>query len=160
MKKPRPIKLTKADKIRFWSKVDRRGPDDCWEWQASRTWQGYGHFGIGGSNPYLAHRIAFVIANGDTELCVLHHHDNPSCCNPKHLYAGTIEDNNRDRDNKGRAADNRGENSGNTKLTDSDVREIRRLYAGGWLQLEIAGDFGIKQTTVSAIIRRETWKHI
>jgi hypothetical protein len=29
---------------RFWSKVDVRSPEECWEWQASRTGHGYGQF--------------------------------------------------------------------------------------------------------------------
>lgn len=33
---------------RFWSKVDRRGDDDCWEWTASRFPEGYGRIGIPG----------------------------------------------------------------------------------------------------------------
>gem|GEM_PF-6576504 len=32
---------------RFWSKVDIRGPNDCWEWQAKRHPRGYGVFWFG-----------------------------------------------------------------------------------------------------------------
>jgi len=155
----RPIKLTEADKIRFLEKVDRRDPDGCWEWQARRDKDGYGHFGLNGSS-YQTHRVAFAVTNGDTDLLVLHTCDNPPCCNPNHLFAGTIKINSQQRDDRGRAANTRGEGNGHTKLTEDDVHEIRRLYAGGWLQHEIAEDYGISQSTVSKICTYKNWKHI
>ena len=155
----KPIKLTEADKIRFWEKVNRRGPDDCWEWQACRTQDGYGMFRIDGST-CRAHRVAFVIVNGDAKLQVLHHCDNPPCCNPNHLYAGTNDNNVRDRDKKGRAADHRGEKHGRAKLTEDNVHEIRRLRENGWLLREIAEEYGIHLSQVFRICNGKHWKHI
>jgi hypothetical protein len=60
---------------RFWEKVTIGGDDECWEWQAARNAKG-----------------GFIA----DDICVLHHCDNPSCCNPAHLYAGTKKDNTRD----------------------------------------------------------------
>ncbi len=156
---PRPIKLTEADKIRFWEKIDRRGPDNCWEWQAARHQRGYGLFKLNGLM-YRAHRVAFAVTNGDTNLLVCHTCDNPPCCNPNHLYAGTAYDNHCDCLNRGRDADRRGEKSGNVKLTESDVCEIRRLYTDGWLQCKIAEEYGISRQHVSRICRGKRWKHI
>jgi hypothetical protein len=45
------------DKKRFESKIDKRGPDDCWEWQAHRQYAGYGRFNINGKM-YGANRLA------------------------------------------------------------------------------------------------------
>ena len=45
---------------RFWSKVDRGGPDECWEWRAYRMRNGYGQMGIG-RKVYTAHRLAYCI---------------------------------------------------------------------------------------------------
>ena len=38
--------LTESDIARFWSKVDNRGPDDCWFWMAGCGDSGYGQFCI------------------------------------------------------------------------------------------------------------------
>ena len=43
---------------RFWQKVDRRGPDDCWPWQGSQTNGGYGHFSVL-DKEVMAHRWAY-----------------------------------------------------------------------------------------------------
>ena len=83
----RPIPaLTEADKERFWSKVDRRGPNECWEWMRGKDKDGYGAFSVGFCSQ-RSHRISFLIFNGtiSPELEVCHHCDNPGCCNPVHL---------------------------------------------------------------------------
>lgn len=45
-----------------------------------------------------------------------------------------------------------------TKLKTADVIEVRRRLACGDSQQRIANEFGIAQTTVSLISRKETWK--
>jgi hypothetical protein len=91
---------------RFWSKVAYvgAGPDDCWEWDASRDKYGYGQFSMGHSECDPAHRVAYALAHGAVPagLFVCHSCDNPPCVNPSHLWLGTAADNNRDRDLKGR----------------------------------------------------------
>jgi hypothetical protein len=59
-------------------------------------------------------------------------------------------------------ADNRGEKSGNAKLTDDNVREIRRLWDNGegMQQTAIARMFGVSSVRISLIVRRKSWKHI
>lgn len=54
----------------------------------------------------------------------------------------------------------RGEQSHFAKLTAEQVLTIRRRYAAGERQIDIAKSFGIRQTAVSAIVLRQTWKHI
>lgn len=157
----RPIKLTEADVARFWSKIDRRGPDDCWEWRATRNSQGYGRFRIGDSL-YRAHRIALAVTYGDTKLLICHRCNNPACCNPKHLYAGTQKDNIQQcyAEGRNRHGDNRGENHGNAKLVESDICEIRRLRVDGWLLREIAEEYDISFQQVSKVCRKKLWKHV
>ena len=51
----------------FWQRVDKRGPDDCWEWQSSLSEWGYGRLWLSkGRKKYLpAHRVAYVLAYGE-----------------------------------------------------------------------------------------------
>lgn len=47
------------------------------------------------------------------------------------------------------------------KLTEHQVREIRRIYADGKLGYYPLGDrFKVSGETVRSIVRRETWKHV
>ena len=88
----------------FWSKVDVQGPDDCWLWKQSTDRHGYGQTGHDGLH-WSAHRLAWQLSNGPIPdgLFVLHHCDNPPCCNPAHLFLGTQADNMADMVSKGRA---------------------------------------------------------
>ena len=83
---------------RFWSKVDQRGPDDCWPWTAGQNSQGYGGFHPAPGVTVLAHRWAYEDAVGPIpegqhvdHTC---HNDagcppgpceHRLCCNPAHL---------------------------------------------------------------------------
>jgi hypothetical protein len=77
--------------------------------------------------------------------------------NPDHLFLGTIIDNSRDRDQKGRGADRSGKNNTQAKLTEKDVQAIR-LDARP--QRTIAKDYGITQSSISLIQSGKGWAHI
>ena len=91
---------------RFWSKVDRSaGQDACWTWTAGRITDGYGGFKLNGKiTP--AHRIAWELTFGPIAegLLACHRCDHPPCCNPTHLFLGTVQDNSDDMVLKGRQA--------------------------------------------------------
>lgn len=143
---------------RFWAKIDVKGEDDCWLWTARlNVPDGYGFIAFN-RTALLAHRIAYELAYGDPgELFVLHKCDVRVCCNPKHLFLGTLLDNNRDRAQKGRSAHLKGKLNGMCKLTDEQIAEIRRLYAaGGTSHRKLAVLFGIDHSHVGDIVRRET----
>ena len=142
---------------RFWPKVDRSaGPEACWPWTGTQNASlGYGQIGRGGMGAGMAyaHRVSYELANGAIPdgMCVLHRCDNPPCVNPAHLYLGTIADNNRDAKAKGRTA--LGERNGQAKLTDEQVREIRRIHgSGGVTQRSLARKFGVQFMQISRIV--------
>lgn len=116
---------------RFWSKILKSNDvDECWNWQAAVTSKGYGRIWWNGKTR-RAHRIAYELTYGaiDNQIEVLHKCDNPSCCNPRHLFLGTQADNMRDREQKHRANHAQNERHGRHKLTDKQVKNIRRLHA-------------------------------
>lgn len=89
------------DPATFWAKVDIRGDDECWEYQGYVTPEGYGWAYTGtmkGQRTHGAHRQSWILTHGPIEgdLQILHHCDNRRCCNPKHLFIGTHQDNMRD----------------------------------------------------------------
>ena len=54
----------------------------------------------------------------------------------------------------------RGESHHEAKLTDEKVRKIRRLRADGWLQRDIAAQFGVTRTTVGDVLQGKIWRHV
>ena len=151
---------------RFWAKVDKNGPimraelGQCWVWTAATKDGGYGVMRPSGqrSGPAVkAHRVSLMIAGVDIDgLVVRHRCDNPPCVNPSHLETGTQVENVEDIVERGRIA--RG--SMRSKLTDDDIRTIRRRAAAGDLHREIAADFGISRVNVTRIVNRQGWAHV
>ena len=104
-----------SKEIRFWDKVTiPKDLDDCWIWRGARhdKKRGYGSFAIEGKKKEKAHRFSFALHNpifvGWEGVQVLHHCDNTMCVNPKHLYAGTNDDNVRDMMSRGRHVSKKG----------------------------------------------------
>lgn len=89
----------------FWARVDQSGGDQaCWPYMGARRAAGYGRLRVRRKHE-LAHRIAYQLRHGplDDQLMVCHSCDNPPCCNPAHLFAGTHQQNVDDKVAKGRA---------------------------------------------------------
>ena len=156
-------KLIPPDKYpeHFWSMVRRGDTDSCWEWQRGKGSSGYGSVCFRGK-PWAAHRVAWILTNGEipSGKQVLHHCDNPACCNPAHLYAGTIKQNATDRMRRRRANPQRGTTHYNCRLTPDDVRAIRRLAADGVTYAEIGRKFGVTYVHAVHIHKRIKWKHL
>lgn len=152
------IRLTQVES-HFWESVERKGENDCWNWIGKSIVDGYGTLTTRGK--YVrAHRFAWEITNGPIPkgMQVCHRCDNRLCVNPKHLFLGTAVDNQHDKVVKKRQA--RGERSGNAKLTNDEVREIRSLFSIGKSQSQIARDFNVTVQSIHAIVHHKTWKHI
>lgn len=79
---------------RFWAKVDRRGDQECWEWQAYIEPRGYGRF-RGGGRRQLAHRYAYELLVGPIPdgLHIDHLCRNRRCVNPAHMEPVTMREN-------------------------------------------------------------------
>lgn len=144
---------------RFWKKVDRGDPNECWEWQAATDTNGYGLFYADGQQRG-AHRVSYWLEHGEKagEGWVLHHCDNKPCVNPDHLYLGDASDNAQDRFERGLVS-HEGENHPASQLTQEDVDEIRERVENGESQYEIADEFGISQPTVSQLVIGLIWGH-
>jgi hypothetical protein len=155
-----------SDACRVWSKVDVRGPEECWP-HTSPDSDGYGR--LVGPWGRLAHRAAYWVANSCERLdgVVCHHCDNPPCCNPKHLYEGTMLDNARDRDTRGRANSIIGDRSGRATITNEQAKAIaaalavaKRGPSGRLLNGEadrIAAEHGAPKRTVQTIDYGRCW---
>jgi HNH endonuclease len=145
--------------------------DGCIEWTRSCNPSGYGHLRAGGKL-YQAHRLTWQRVIGDIPdgMCVLHTCDNPKCVNPEHLWLGTRADNNADCISKGRGnrigstpgprPAIRGEKNPTARLTERDVRVIRRLVYSGITGTRVASLFGTGKSQISAIVRRKAWAHV
>jgi len=131
---------------------------DCWMWKASKNnWQ-YGWFMLDG-RPHLAHRVAWRLTFGEIPegKLVCHHCDNPPCVRPSHLFIGTDAINAADRNAKGRTRGAAGSLNKHAKLSEDDVRAIRK--ASG-TQAAIGLQFGISQQMVSRIKSGKLWRHV
>lgn len=144
---------------RFWSKVEKAGPEDCWNWKAGRLLNGYGQMGAFGNGSMSAHRVSWILTHGEIPpgLCVCHRCDNRRCVNPEHLFLGTRGDNNRDAKAKGRSGV--GERNGQSKLNATQVRRIRKLYAAGnFNQRQLSEKYGVARSIISRVVNGASWQ--
>jgi hypothetical protein len=173
---------------KFWAQVDQSGGEDsCWKWTrycGNATNKGYGQYHFRDKKVYT-HIFAYKLACGDVPqgLEVCHTCDNPSCCNPKHLFLASHQENMQDRSRKGRGGGARGrkpglrksyddvplrepnnksgERNAKAKLTDDQVRRIRSRYAEGDIsQRKLAAEYGVHASLIGFIVRRAAWQHV
>ena len=154
-------KIGELRAMRFWSKVDMRGPDECWNWQASVNARGYGRFKLASYQNATASRVALIAAKREEPdgMQVLHTCDNPSCCNPAHLYFGTHEQNMRDKvaRDRCRSGDQSGFKNGASKIDERQLALIVRRIQAGWNNQQIAADMPIGHAMVSKIRLGHLW---
>lgn len=154
------IALKGMSATRFWLRVSSEDESGCMHWVGA-TSSGYGVIKVRGVQLY-AHRVAWLLERGciPGDLRVCHRCDMPTCCNVSHMFLGTLLDNNRDRDRKGRGADFRGSNHPSVRITHHDVVSILRAHDMGETQRSIAKAYGLSYQHVSNIIKGIRWSHL
>ncbi len=149
---------------KFWGKVKRVKPDECWEWVGAIDSYGYGVFSFQYEaqrrKGILAHRISYLLNSGvlPDELVVCHRCDNRKCVNPNHLFLGTDVQNVYDMMSKGRHA--RGEMIHKHKLTEEQVQNVRSMRKSGTNCAVISRMFKVTRQTIHQVVKRKTWKHL
>lgn len=122
------VKQIHGDNVkRFWSYIDKKSDNDCWEWIGWKYPKGYGGFHINGKVTY-AHRYCWQLHNGEIPdgLHVLHNCFNKSCVNPSHLRLGTNQDNHNDWDFIG-------DRNPKATVPDCVVKDVVRRYRAGYV---------------------------
>lgn len=153
--------FTPYEIARFWKCVAvPADPDGCWDSHLKSHSDGYirPDFGDRLGDQQL-HRVSYALLVGPIPdgLNVLHTCDNKRCANPRHLYAGTQRDNARDALARGQFP--RGERYSRSRLTETQVREIRALRETGVSMSQIAARYGVCRATIWHVYHR-TWRHV
>lgn len=141
----------------LWGRIDKKDDNLCWEWLGTKKEGGYGLISIGGSQQRVTRVILQELGFSIEGLDVCHHCDNPSCCNPRHLFLGTAKDNVLDMHLKGRDNHPKGDNHGKSKITEYQAREVKILLSS-MRHKDISKKLGVSINIVDQISAGATWK--
>lgn len=155
--------LLEKERERFFAKVNKNGSNDCWEWNGYLFETGYGKVSIKRlhKNALKAHRVSYMMHCGPIPkgMKICHKCDNRKCVNPAHLFLGTQQDNVKDMIAKGRNANTKGSANGNSKLTESDIKEIVKLLSIK-NNKEIGAIYKVTHSTISLIRLGKRWSEV
>jgi len=137
----------------FLKKVSKQD-GGCWEWTGAKYVTGYGMIKVD-RKLRRAHRLAYEHWVGQIPegLFVLHTCDNRACVYPGHLWVGDNSDNMKDCVAKGRHK----YTIPTRKLVAEQVLEIRKDTRSGSV---LAKEYGVDESTIHYIRRRDTWKEL
>ena len=162
---PPKAKLLEWKKVPYlWNIYLGLSDRECWE-VTSHSFNNSGYaqlYGPSHEGHALAHRWVWYKLHLSEEMpeCVCHFCDNCACVNPSHLFAGTVADNMRDRDTKGRRDEHIPTGGLQRVLTEEQVRNICSLRAEGFTYTKIGELFEISPTTVRQITYGDTYKDV
>jgi len=150
-----------AQIARFWSKIDKSGPNGCWVWTGWMTPQGYGRFDLG-TDKWLASHVALILTgkprpDAPNNNALHGDHCVVACCNPDHLRWGTPKENMADRDRLGRRVALFGEAHPIAKLNEEKVRYIR---SSPLTQRQLGRELGVSSVTIANVRKGRIWKHV
>jgi HNH endonuclease len=171
-----PKRLTSEERFLVLLAIARSKEDGngCWPWPNACDRDGYGLFSVrttsGGWRQWRAHRYAYFIVHGPirTGVKILHRCDNPPCIRDEHLRSGTLAENNKERDERGRTSS--GARHYRAKLNKVLADQIRARYDAGdgsyaagrkgraaGNAAELMAEYRIGRSTLYRVLRRELW---
>lgn len=140
----------------------------CWEFRGASN-AGYGIISVGrtprgNKRAVRAHRLMWELTFGPIPrgLYVCHSCDNRPCVNPDHLFLGTAKDNTADMIAKGRKnqASVVGVRNPRARLTEDQVRQIKRELSAGTGPTELSRRYGVGHGTITSIKSGKNWSSI
>lgn len=146
---------SKSQEERFWSRVTKNAePDGCWWWRGGSSI--YWADARGGKTAITPRRLAYQLITGEDApdgrmftTC-----GQVQCINPDHAYVPEPPEKHEDRRKRGSA-------HWNTKLTERDVKFMRRAIKNKTETPEsLAEQHDIALSTVYQIITGKTWQHV
>ena|ERR1700686_307593 len=157
------LRATKKQRLRsleqrFWDGFVGEPNSGCWLWMGTVTANGYGQIREDYAQPsprLYVHRVSWGLHKGPIPngLHVLHKCDTPACCNPAHLFLGTMADNTADKVAKGRQS--RGSAHYLAKFTPVQIAAIRRSSKQ---QADIARQYGVAPSTICEIKHGKSYR--
>ena len=143
---------------RIEEKVEKIPEGGCWIWMGATSVRGYGQL-ISHARKHYAHRASYEAFVGSIPdgMNVCHACDNVYCVNPAHLFLGTQKQNLEDMARKRRST--WGERNPMAKLTLKDASLIKQMKKDGAKTKELAKQFGVSNSNITAIIRKDRWNH-
>ena len=154
----RPEWRTLSGTVSCVSRSNQSGVWNCWEWTGAKNEHGYAKM-VRQGKTHRVHRYVYQLVAGELGpgINVCHACDNPPCIRPSHMFPGTQADNEKDKKNKGRRRDLRGEQAGRAILTEEQVNQILRDTR---TEFELARIYQVNRSTISHIKTLRNWKHL
>lgn len=144
---------------RFFGKV--RKTKTCWFWTGAKRGGGYGIIIQDGKRRCATHVSLELHGRKVPEgMYVLHACDIPACVNPDHLWLGTLSDNTRDCEAKGRANHPVGEKNGRARLNASQVEVIKQMYKEGRPMNNLWKLYRVTRQAIRNVVHGKSWKHL